>query len=203
MGFFAAIEDVVEQTNGKTFTYAYWPEFDHLSHVKGVNSRAVKKHLAELDAGFEELLHRLKGTDTMLLVTADHGFVDISPERIVSVSDHPDLRETLRLPLCGEPRAAYCYVPSDYRRAFLDYVDSELSEYAVCVESETLIEQGYFGPGVSHPGLRDRIGDYTLLMRDGYAIHDTMPGDQPPAMIGMHGGCSSAELQVPLIVAEA
>ena len=195
LDFFAAIEDVVEQTNGKTFTYAYWPEFDHLSHVKGVNSRAVKKHLAELDAGFEELLHRLKGTDTMLLVTADHGFVDISPERIVSVSDHPDLRETLRLPLCGEPRAAYCYVPSDWRRAFLDYVDSELSEYAVCIESEALIEQGYFGPGVSHPGLRDRVGDYTLLMRDGYAIHDTMPGEQPPAMIGMHGGCSSAELQ--------
>jgi len=200
---FAAIEETITQVDGKTFTYAYWPELDHLSHVKGVNSRAVRKHLAVLDAGFDELLHRLKGTDTILLVTADHGFVDVSPERIVSVSDHPDLRETLRLPLCGEPRTAYCYVFPDRSRAFMDYAESELSEYAVCVESEALIERGYFGPGPSHPGLRDRIGDFTLLMRDGYAIRDTMPGEEPPALIGMHGGCSSAELLVPLIVAEA
>lgn len=200
--FYSTIQDVIVETNEKTFTYAYWPKLDHLSHVNGVNSLSVEKHLAELDAGFDELQHRLEGTDTILLVTADHGFVDISPDRIVRVSDRPELRETLRLPLCGEPRTAYCYVSPACSRAFLDYVESELSEYAVCVESEALIQQGYFGPGPSHPGLRDRVGDFTLLMRDGYAIQDTLPGEEPPALIGMHGGCTTAELQVPLIIVE-
>jgi len=203
MEFFSTIEDVITQTNGKTFTYAYWSKLDHLSHVNGVNSLCVEKHLAELDAGFDELQHRVEGTDTILLVAADHGFVDISPDRIIKVSDHPELRETLRVPLCGEPRTAYCYVSPARSHAFLEYVESELADYALCVESETLIQQGYFGPGPSHPGLRDRIGNFTLLMRDGYAIQDTLPGEDPPTLVGMHGGSSSAELQVPLIIAEA
>jgi hypothetical protein len=56
---------------------------------------------------------------------------------------------------------------------------------------------------MDHPRLKDRIGDFALLMRDGYAIQDTLPGEEPPALIGMHGGSSSAELEVPLIIAEA
>jgi hypothetical protein len=200
--FFWTIESVVKQTKGQSFTYAYWPEFDHLSHLNGVNSEAVKHHLAELDAGIDGLLHEISGTDTLLVVTADHGFVDIPPDQIVRVSDHPELRDALRVPLCGEPRTAYAYVSPARSRSFVDYVQSELSGSASCVESEVLIERGFFGPGTDHPRLRDRIGDFALLMRDGYAIQDTLPGEEPPALIGMHGGSSSAELEVPLIIAE-
>lgn len=201
--FVATIDAIVKQAGGQSFTYAYWSELDHLSHAHGSASTAVEQHLAELDAGIDSLLHGLKGTDTAVLVTADHGFVDIAADRLIDLANHPELTDTLRVPLCGEPRTAYCYVSPDRTASFLDYAGSELSKCAVCVDSAELIERGLFGPGDSHPRLADRIGDFALLMRDGYAIQDKLPGEQRPRMIGMHGGCSNAELKVPLIVAEA
>jgi hypothetical protein len=51
--------------------------------------------------------------------------------------------------------------------------------------------------------LHERIGDYTLLMKDCAIIKDWLPGERHYAQIGVHGGLSSQEMYVPLIVAEA
>ena len=201
--FFLSIDTIVKRGGEPSFVYGYWPGLDHLAHVEGIGSEAVASHLGELDAGLEGLLEGIKGTDSILILTADHGFVDIAPERILSLADHPGLSDTLLLPLCGEPRTAYCYVWPERTADFLSYVRDELGRYAVCVPSAELIEEGYFGSGVAHPRLADRVGQYTLLMRDGYAIQDTLPGEERFTPVGMHGGGSRAELLVPLIVAEA
>src|SRR5690606_36139184 len=104
-------------------------------------------------------------------------------------------------PLCGEPRAAYCYVSSGQRRDFARYVGSQLAHSAVCVPSEELVERGYYGRGEAHPELRNRVGDFTLIMRDGYALLDELPGERRFTPIGVHGGGSSSELRVPLVIA--
>ena len=202
-GFFGRIADVARRGDRRAFTYAYWPDLDQISHHHGSRREKAVRHLAELDAGFDALLRQLAGTDTLLIVTADHGFADIDSSHIVHLAEHPALADSLRVPLCGEPRTAYCYVAAERQREFLDYVELELREAAHCVASQSLIEEGVFGPGPCHPGLRERVGDFTLLMRDGYAIMQTLPGEETPKLIGMHGGCSAAELRVPLILAEA
>ncbi|HZA28524.1 MAG TPA: hypothetical protein VE735_02825, partial [Gammaproteobacteria bacterium] len=66
--------------------------------------------------------------------------------------------------------------------------------------SEELIKGGYFGLGPPHPRLQERIGDYTLIMKDGYVIKDWLPGEERYRHIGVHGGMSAAEMYVPLIV---
>ena len=43
---------------------------------------------------------------TTLIVTADHGFVDSPADEAIDLAAHPGLRDTLLLPLCGEPRVA-------------------------------------------------------------------------------------------------
>lgn len=201
--FFSAIQTIVSAQGRKSFVYAYWSELDHLAHLEGIGSETVTRHLTELDAGFERLLEKIRGTDSLVVLTADHGFIDVAPERLLNLADHPDLSNMLSLPLCGEPRTAYCYVSPGRSADFLSYVEGELDDVAVCVPSEALIEGGYFGPGRPHPRLRDRIGHYTLLMRDGYAIRDTLPGESALPLVGLHGGGTSAELRVPLVLAEA
>jgi len=201
--FFLSIEDIVKRTEEQSFVYGYWAGLDHLAHLEGIGSEAARNHLRELDAGLERLLEGIKGTDSMLILTADHGFVDIASDKILNLADHPDLSDTLSLPLCGEPRAAYCYVWPGRTADFLSYVETEFSTYADCVPSEDLVAEGYFGPGVAHPRLLERVGQYTLLMRDEYAIQDDLPSEERFTPVGLHGGGSSAELYVPLIVAEA
>ena len=63
------------------------------------------------------------------------------------------------------------------------------------------MELGAFGPGPDHPRLAERVGDFVLLLRDGWAIRDWLPGEQRHPKLGVHGGSSPAELYVPLVVA--
>ena len=202
-GFVGAIESIAKRTTSASFIYAYWPELDALAHGNGIGSQAVERHLETLDSAFVDLLERIRGTDSLVLLTADHGFVDIAPERLLRLANHPELSGMLSLPLCGEPRTAYCYVSPGREADFLAYVESELGDYAVCVPSRELIADGYFGPGTAHPRLSDRVGHYTLVMAEGYAIMDRLPGEEQHTLVGLHGGGSSAELYVPLILAEA
>ena len=47
------------------------------------------------------------------------------------------------------------------------------------------------------------MGDYTLLMREHYVIRDRLPGEKTYTQVGVHGGLSAAELNVPLCLLRA
>ena len=197
---FAALDTIVRERE-PSFTYAYWPEIDRLAHVHGPDHAAVRAQVEQLDRAFERFVADARGTGTATILTADHGFVAVKPGGVVRLAEHPVLKQALLLPLCGEPRTAYCYVAPGREDEFAGYVRSELAHAAVCVPSETLIEQGLFGVGAEHPELRSRIGTHALIMRDGYAIADELPGERPFDQRGVHGGGSLAEMEVPLVVA--
>jgi len=193
---------IVRAHGERNYVYAYWPELDRLAHEHGVASRKTVAHLAEIDSAFGAFLHRIDGTSTTVIVTADHGFIDSRPDELIELDAHPQLARTLVLPLCGERRAAYCYVHANQRSRFVEYVGTHLDEYADLKASEQLIESGYFGLGPPHARLQERIGDYTLIMKDNAVIKDWLPGEERHVHIGVHGGMSAQEMYVPLIVVD-
>jgi hypothetical protein len=186
--------------NERQYIYAYWPEFDRLSHQHGNASEQVAQHYQELDAALAQFVDTIAGTRTLLLITADHGFIDTQPERLIKLHEHPVLQDCLSLPLSGEPRVAYCYVHPHKTQTFIDYVQQHFSQQMELVESRKLIRQGAFGLGEVHPQLAQRVGDYTLLMQDNYVIKDWVAGEKAFFQYGVHGGVSEQELRVPLIV---
>ena len=194
------IVDIVQSARRRTYTYAYWPLLDTLSHKHGAASRQVQRHLGEIDALFDRLRTGLAGTGALLVVTADHGFADVPPESRIDVDAVPGLAERLALPLCGEPRTAFCYVRGAHYADFERCAGEALDGAADVVESASMIAGGWFGLADPHPRLAERIGDYTLVMRDGFAIRDWAPGDKRFRQVGVHGGVSQDEMQVPLVV---
>ncbi len=199
--FGTRIVGLVRDAARRRFIYAYWPEFDRLAHLHGVGSAPVRAHFEALDGAFGRLLDRLRGTDTLVVAVADHGFVDTGPQEIVHLEDHPALAECLTLPLCGEPRAAYCYVRPGAVRRFERYVTEQLDVQCDLYPAAALIEDGWFGLGEPAPRLWERVGDYVLLMKEHWVIKDRLPGEPAFQQIGVHGGVSEAELHIPLIVA--
>ena len=202
-GLTETVTQVVSRVKGRSFIYAYWPEFDSLAHEFGVASQQVADHLTEIDSCFKRLLSELRGTDTLVLVTADHGFVDTRPQTTVRLSDHPQLAETLMTPLCGEPRLAFCYVHPGRTAQFERYVAEHLARQVELFPSEKLLADGWFGLGDPHPRLRDRVGHYALVMKEQFKITGELPGELPLQHIGVHGGLSPEEMYVPLIMAES
>lgn len=182
------------------YIHAYWPGFDRLAHAYGVTSAQVHHHFELVDAEFARFKRNIAGADTIVIITADHGFIDSDPDQIVRLENHSVLSETLMMPLSGEPRLAYCYVHNDKREQFEAYVKSELSCRVDVHRSEDLIADHYFGLGTCHPGLADRVGHYVLVAKDRATIRDRVEGEGPIRDIGVHGGVSAGEMYVPLIV---
>jgi predicted AlkP superfamily pyrophosphatase or phosphodiesterase len=203
---YANLEGFVEQTVAavksgpqRKLVYAYWPDFDRLSHLHGVGSAEVRAHFGALDAAIGEILARLAGTDTLLVLTADHGFVDVPAEEVVDLP--AALSAQLRFPLCGERRIAFCHVQDEKR--FLADARAFFGERADVRPSRELAEEGWFGSGRPQPHFAQRIGDVALLMRGRGAVKDWVPGESRHLHIGDHGGTSEDEMSIPLVVAAA
>jgi hypothetical protein len=183
--------------------YAYYSELDSLAHAHGIGSDEVGEELERIDAGFGRFLGEIAGTDTLVIFTADHGFVDTRPDTVVDLDDHPELAAMLAVPLCGEPRVAYCYVKPGAADAFEHYVERRLAHCTTLARSRDLLADGWFGPGAAHPRLAERIGDHMLIMKDGWAVRDHVPGERRHVQIGVHGGPTEEEMLVPLVVVRA
>jgi hypothetical protein len=198
---FTCIADLVGSGSWRKFIYAYWPMFDALAHRYGVGSVRLEAHFRQLEQAFLALVEALRGTDTLLVVTADHGFVDTGPEFGIRLQEHPALQRCLCMPLCGEPRAAFCYVRAGSAGDFEAYVRERLGACCDLYGSEELVDAGWFGVGQPDPRLLQRLGDYVLIMRGRYVIKDALLVEGVWADIGVHGGASEDEMLVPLIVA--
>jgi Type I phosphodiesterase / nucleotide pyrophosphatase len=198
---FEASLNCLRFSHERCYVYAYYADYDSTAHEHGVDSRPALRLLQRVDEAFGAFLHAAAGLDATVIVTADHGFIDSPPPSIVELDRHPRLQILLRAPLCGERRAAYCYVQPDATEQFEQYIASELSQQAWACSSKTLIDAGWFGPAPPHAALAQRTGDYTLVMKDNWTIKQWLPGEQRHRQIGVHGGVSEDEMLVPLVIA--
>jgi hypothetical protein len=198
-GLVAGIEQAVKSGGERKFIYAYWPHYDAASHPHGCESPQALCEIEIIDAAFGELVRRLEGTDSVIVATADHGFVDVAPEESLELP--PSLLPQLRFPLCGERRVVYCHVHSP--DAFLSSAREWLGDKAEVIRSKRLVDEGWLGPGEPHPRIAERIGDVTLMMKGRYTVKDWLPGEPRWLHIGNHGGTHEDEMLIPLILEEA
>ena len=196
-GFLEQTVSAVKSGPERKLVYAYWPDFDALAHRHGVASAEVRAHFSALDAMFGELLQRLAGSDTLVVLTADHGFIDSPPEESLDLP--AELAAMLRFPLCGERRIAFCHVHDE--TSFIEKAKSALGDRADVRPSRDLLEEGWFGAGRPHPHFAERIGDVALVMTGCGTIKDWVSGEPRHLHIGNHGGMSEDEMQIPLVVA--
>lgn len=196
---FATLDDCL-RSEQRQFIYAYIPDLDTLMHFKGTNDMRCKALVLDLEQRCAAFAAKLP-PDAKLLICADHGQLDVRPGQMLFLHDFPELAAALRQPLSGEPRVAFCHIKPEYRHSFASLAEHYLGHAAWCIPSSVLLEEAWFGPGEAHPMLAARVGDFTLLMKDGWGLMDVIEGESPPEIIGNHGGLTLAEMQVPLIVA--
>ncbi len=197
-GFVLQAEAAVKSGLERKFVYAYWPEFDAVCHKHGVASQQARVQFEAVEAAFGALLGRLAGTDSIVIVTADHGFMDSTGTDAIELP--AALAPLLRFPLCGERRVAFCHVQDE--DFFLRRATDALGDRAQVLPSRQLLEEGWFGAGTPHPRIAERIGDVALLMKGRGTIKDWVPGEPRHLHVGNHGGASEDEMIIPLVVAK-
>ena len=198
-GLGSKIAGIVKLNKKRKYIYAYWGEFDNFCHAYGKNDNRSKKHLQDIDLVLGRLAKKLVGTDTLILITADHGQIITTRKKTILINHHPRLEDCLYQPLCGEPRAAFCHVFPQKKQQFVSYVKKYFREYCTLHTSEELIEKGYFGIGKINPKLKSRLGDFVLLLKENYVFKHYIKGEERGLELGYHGGISEEEMKVPLV----
>jgi hypothetical protein len=181
----------------RALVYGYIPELDLTGHVRGVDSAAWRAQLVLLDRVVEQLVDGLPD-DAALLVTADHGMLDVPKDTRVDLDDHPELTDGVRL-LAGEPRARYAHAEPGAAADLLDRWRAVLGERAWVASREEAIASGVFGP--VDEALAPRIGDVVALARGTWAFTAGQREPGPSRLAAYHGSLTATELAIPLLAA--
>ena len=184
-----------------SLVYLYWGEIDQAGHKFGTRSDQWLEQLEELNLALKSLARRLP-PHVLLLVTADHGMVDIVPENRIDYSGDMALLDNIEL-TAGEPRMVQLYLKDASTSARQDALGrwaEAWGDQAWVFDSEELFEAGYFGKPVTDEARR-RIGDIIVAAREPIALYD-MRHYKPHAlqMVGQHGSLTLEETQVPLLM---
>jgi Type I phosphodiesterase / nucleotide pyrophosphatase len=177
--------------------YGYTPELDLTGHVRGIDSDSWRLQLALVDRVVEQVVDGLPD-DAALLVTADHGMLDVPRGTRVDVDDEPALLDGVAL-LAGEPRARYVHAVPGAAADVLDAWRGVLGDRAWVAGREEAIASGVFG--AVGEGMAARIGDVVVLTRGPWAVTASATEPGPSRLAAYHGSLTAAEVAIPLLLA--
>jgi hypothetical protein len=199
----AAAAEAMASAQG-SLMYFYVNELDKAGHRHGCQSPQWEHQLEELDATVRRLAATLPAGTTVLL-TADHGMLDVPESQRIDYSADTALVAGVRH-TAGEPRMVHLYLEDgtgDAGRALLlEAWRSRFGDRIWAFTREEAIAAGLFGEVRS--GVGPRIGDVMIAARDALAFYDTRRV-RPTAMevVGQHGSLTKAEREVPLLCFQA
>ena len=179
----------------RSLVYAYERQLDHVGHAHGCGSEDWLRQLIRVDAMCERLREALPA-DVTLVVTGDHGMVDIPSTHQVVAEDEPDLVAGLSA-LAGEGRFRQLYVDEDDPAAVAARWRDRLGDLAWVRTREEAVEEGWFGPVADD--VRERYGHVLVAMRAPWAVM-TRQYPRELSLVGMHGSLTEAEMLVPLLL---
>lgn len=182
---------------GPGLVYGYTAELDTAAHVFGIGSQQWHAAATNVDALLTRLLEALPPTAAML-VTADHGGINVPQRARIDLDSDPRLTEGIEV-VAGEPRVRYLHtVPGaagDVRAAWGELLDGSATVYG----REEAVATGMFGTVAPHH--LERLGDVVVVCSGDAAV--LASAHEPPEtsrLIGFHGGATAAEMAIPLIV---
>jgi hypothetical protein len=202
------VREQLETVAEPTYCYCYLPNVDALSHAQGVAHGETDAQLGAVCHAIErELVEKLDpgvAERTLLLVTADHGEVDSTPETTVNLGNL-DLEGHLRrdnagdpIPALGGPRNLQFHARDGHRDALRVDLENGLAPLdSLILDRETIIEEKLFGDRESSERFERRCPDLLVVPRYGFAWYD----DGHLSNSGMHGGMHPDEMLVPFAAA--
>lgn len=185
--------------------YLYVDELDKTGHKYGVDSAEWVRMLEMLDTESERFcstLQNLYGRQAMVLLTADHGMVDIAAENRLDLSALDEAQQEQLLGgvnhVAGEPRFLHLHVEEERIEEVCAAWRETYGDQAWVVRREEALDAAWFGPVEEH--VLRRIGDVLVAVHAPIAIfHTEQSGPGPLAMVGQHGSLTDAERKIPLL----
>jgi hypothetical protein len=180
--------------------YLYWGEIDKIGHHRGWTSLDWGEALGEADAELDRLA-RLLPRGAVMVVTADHGMVDVDPGRRWDVTHVPELAEGVAL-VTGEMRAMHLHLdvgvdPVDVVSRWREVLGPD----AMVVTGEDAMDAGLLGPVSDH--VLPVVGGVVVAMAGRATVVDSATQTAASLLlVGVHGSLTAHEVEIPMLVVE-
>jgi hypothetical protein len=194
----AELAVTLRAADGPAYAYVYWDEVDTIGHLEGPSSPAFaaasERSLDALDVGLRALPE-----ETVVLLAADHGQVDVDPATTVYVNEAwPELPGLLArgargrvLAPAGSARDLFLHCRPETVGEVADGLAQRLGERATVHRVADLAAAGWFGPVGER--LRARLPDLCVLPGPGQTVWWRERGRFDMRFRGHHGGLSDEE----------
>lgn len=196
-----SIVTLCKNTENK-FVIAYQDNPDGIIHKTGCYSEETKKFILETEKEFEKMLQDLKDTNTLVILSADHGHQDIN--ETIDILELEEIQECLIMPPSLESRMIGFFVKDNKRKEFENKFDRLFKDKFILYSKEEFLKSNLLGYGDKHKKIEEFIGDYIAI-----AIADTRikigtylarEMQHPDEKKSTHCGLTKNEMEVPLIV---
>ena len=184
-----------------TYSYIYWSEIDKAAHEYGTSHSATIDEVVKFDREMERLFQSLK-SGSRLVVTADHGHLDYTEQSKILVRDQDRLRDFFTAEPSGDERSFMFHVRQGVEQEFSKEFLDRFGDHFLLLTTAEVLESGLLGPhGVSELTF-SRLGSFTAIANSNAGMKFLTPENQRKIRpVGQHGGLSSEEMLVPLIIA--
>ena len=190
--FSKALELLAQPTS--KIIYLYVPELDQCAHAFGWKSVKWLNLLEDLDAEVQAVSRALP-KNTGMILTADHGVLDIAPGNHIYLDEYLDADKFEFVG--GDTRGLFLYLKDQSTTDEISRIlESEIGDSSYLVTPEEFIAQGYWRESSKKSLLPDLV---VLAKREVALYHRGFAKRKSLEMIGHHGSISNAELAIPLI----
>jgi Type I phosphodiesterase / nucleotide pyrophosphatase len=199
--------------SGANYYFLYFDPIDTIGHWHGPNTPQFE---AEVDTFLtvlaRQFLQPLTGqlADTLLMITADHGQVEIDPKTTTYLNQDKAFDGLTRfiktnrkgelLAMGGSARDMFLYIHDDLLDEAQAFLAQRLADRADVVKVSDLIAQGYFGPLPLSETFRSRVSNLVILPYAGESVWWYEKGKYEQYFKGHHGGLTPQEMETPLIL---
>jgi Type I phosphodiesterase / nucleotide pyrophosphatase len=201
--FVAATKDddyaqlVVDQLRAAPgLVYAYTAALDTAAHLFGVGSPEWHAAGAYVDTLLTRMVEALP-PDAVLLITADHGGLNVPLDRRIDLDTDSRLSAGVRV-VAGDPRVRYLHTEPGAASDVIAAWSEVLAGRADVCSRDDAVASGLFG--LVRPDNLPRIGDVVVSCLGDTAV--LASGHEPPEvaqLIGLHGARDPVEMAIPLI----
>jgi hypothetical protein len=199
------------QHHTPAYYFLYFDKIDALSHQYGPSSPQLEAELDMFLTAMDRLFDRkLRGQQsrTLFVMTADHGQIETDPNTTIYLNREGRFAglntylETNRngdlLVPAGSARDFFLYVKDELLDEAHAFLTERLSDAADVVQTEWLIDAGYFGPPPMSDFFLKRVGNLVILAHGNQTVWWYEKGKFEQRLHGIHGGLSRQEMEIPL-----
>jgi predicted AlkP superfamily pyrophosphatase or phosphodiesterase len=203
----------LQKNSGESaYFFLHLDTLDTVSHDYGPGSFEYYAELSLLTRLlYRELVQKTDAKtakETLLLVTADHGGVDVNPNETTYINLLPKLlnfqvgknRKPI-LPL-GSPREIFLHIKERKLVETKQWLIQKIGHKAKIIETREVAEKGLFGLDPARTEILERTGNLMILPYGDQTVWFENPEGRKISYLGQHGGLSEKEMLVPFAVAQ-